>query len=296
MTAAEVILQGCLGASHVGSGPTDEQFNILQSLSHAYFGLDLDIRSLSPIGAAELARNVDEQDRHRVVDFLIVLEFCRHPADSGQADLVEEYVDALGIDEPFLLVARDALATEHAKVMEDWSRFSDAPTLEPGLATEDPDLAEQLRSLQHCPPESLGRTFFDYYETWGLKLPGEPGGGSADLVAHDFAHVLAGYVPTPVEEISLQAMLVSATNFEHHFSGLIASLSLFETASFDILDLIPKRETLNRTGATDIFAKAFRRGQECDRDFSTIDHLARANESLRDVRRDLRIPSRSASL
>jgi hypothetical protein len=59
-------------------------------------------------------------------------------------------------------------------------------------------------------------------------------GVDASLVAHDFSHVLAGYEPDPPSEVALQAMLTSATGFDHHFSCLIASLSLFETGTFDI--------------------------------------------------------------
>ena len=71
-------------------------------------------------------------------------------------------------------------------------------------------------------------------------------------------------------------MLTSATRFEHHFSGLIASLSLYETGTFDILDITPKVAALDRPGAAAELAEAFRRGQACTGDFSALDHLARS--------------------
>ena len=91
----------------------------------------------------------------------------------------------------------------------------------------------------------------------------------------------------------LQAMLTAATGFEHHFSGLIASLSLFETGTFDIDDIVPKSGALDRPGAPAELGEAFRRGSECAGDFSSLDHLARVDDLLDDVRRDFGIPPRA---
>jgi hypothetical protein len=143
---------------------------------------------------------VDALDAKRVVDLIVVIEYCRHGAgQDAQADRAEEYARALGVDEPFLVVARDAL----------------------------------------------------------------------------------------------QAMLVSATGFAHHFSGLIASLSLFETGTFDIDDITPKTAVLDRPGAAVELSEAFRRGPACTGDFSALAHLARVDEPLDEVRRECGIPSRA---
>jgi hypothetical protein len=66
-------------------------------------------------------------------------------------------------------------------------------------------------------------------------------------------------------------MLTSATDFDHHFSGLVASLSLYESGKFDILGITPKAETLERPGSAAELAEAFRRGSACSGDFSVID-------------------------
>jgi ubiquinone biosynthesis protein Coq4 len=126
-----------------------------------------------------------------------------------------------------------------------------------------------------------------------LPFPGEEGGGDASLVAHDFSHVLAGYEPEPPSEVALQAMLTSANGFDHHFSGLIASLSLFETGTFEIMDITPKMGVLDRAGAAAELGDAFWRGSQCTRDFSGLDHLARVDEPLEDVRRACGIPPRA---
>ncbi len=88
-------------------------------------------------------------------------------------------------------------------------------------------------------------------------------------------------------------MLTSATGFEHHFSGLIASLSLFESGTFDINELTPRVGALDRPGSPAELGEAFRRGAACTRDFSMLDHLALADAPLESIRRDCGITPRS---
>jgi hypothetical protein len=285
------VARGLLGAAQVGDGPTDEQHSIIQHLLHGYFGSDVDTSTLDPIGPDELAARIEPDDHKRIVDLLVVLEFCRHPGDPAQADRIEEYVRALGVDEPFMLVARDALVGTQEQVMADWARFREPETSEAGaLETVDAALAAQLRGLGDCPSGSLGRAYFDFYQRWDIAFPGEEGGGDGGLVSHDFSHVLAGYEAVGPDELALQAMLTSATGFEHHFSGLVASLSLYEVGKFDILGLTSKVGALDRPGAAAELAEAFSRGSLCSCDFSAIDHMARVDDPLDEVRADCGIP------
>jgi hypothetical protein len=119
VTDAVLIARGLLGAADVGGGPTSEQQRLVQSLLQGYFGADVDAGALHPLSATDLAAAVDEPDRARVVDLLVVVEFCRHGDDDAQADQVETYVAALGYDNPFLAVARDALTAGTEQVMAD---------------------------------------------------------------------------------------------------------------------------------------------------------------------------------
>lgn len=290
MTDAITITQGLLGAARVGRGPTSEQLRLVQSLAHGYFGLDVDVETLTPLSAADFAGQVDAADRRRVVDLLVVLEFCRHSDGAEQASRIEEYVRALGADEPLVAVARDALTEGHERVMADWARFREVQAVEPGLPGTDAELARTLRSLADCAPGTLGRAYFDFLDGHGIAFPGEPGGGDASLVTHDFSHVIAGYGADAPGELALQAMLVSATGFEHHFSGLVASLALYESGKFEILDIAARVGALDRPGASDQLAEAFRRGAACTTDFSAIDHLARAHDPLEAVRAECGVP------
>jgi hypothetical protein len=142
--------------------------------------------------------------------------------------------------------------------------------MEPQLdGTEDAEMAAQLRALEHCPPESLGRAYYDFYQRYGLTFPDGPG------------------------ELALQAMLVSATDGDQHFSNFCASLSLHEAGLLESgVGITPKVGTLARPGAAEELADAIRRGAQCTADFASMDHLDRVDEPLEDVRRELSIPAR----
>ncbi len=281
MIDERIIISALLGAADIGAGPTSEQISVIASLAKGYLGLDLDVSTVAPIEPAELAAAVDDGDRHRVIDLLILVEFCRHPIDPAQADRVEAYVDALG-GEDLALVARDVQTGHRENVMADWARFGEGT---PKIAElPDEQVVSELRSLGTCPDGSLGRGLYDFYVGLGIPFPGEPDGGAVSLAHHDFTHVVTGYGTTPPDELALQAMLTASANFDHHFSGLVASLALFEAAAFEIDGFVAKEGVLDRPGAADELADAFRRGSACTGDFTTIDVMARKNDSLEAVR------------
>ena len=285
---AEPVARGLLGAATVDGGPTDEQRHIIDAIVHGYFDVATDLGSLEPLDPAGLAAAIDDpKARHRVVQFMIVLEFSRHPGSDVMAQRVQEYAAALDVDEKMQVVARDALHSARAELNADYQRYHDAYDMEPELdGTEDAEMAARLHALEHCPPESLGRAYYDFYQRYGLTFPGEPGGGDVIFVAHDFSHVLSGYEPDGPGELALQAMLVSATDGDQHFSNFCASLSLHEAGLLESsMGITPKVGTLARPGAAEELAEAIRRGARCTGDFASMDHLA-------DVRRELSIPAR----
>ncbi|CAB4674099.1 unannotated protein [freshwater metagenome] len=280
------IARGLIGAASIPGGPTQEQMNLIQSLLHGYFGSDADAEKLSALSPEDLAAIVDPDDRHRVADLLVVLEFCRHPYDEAQADLVEKYVGALGVDEPMLILARDAIQGEVEKVAADWSRLNAPPSGERAIAEQDRDYGAKLRALENCPPLSLGRTYFQYYQQFDSPFPGEDGGPHPSVASHDFDHVITGYDTDPPGELALQAMLLASNGFQDHFSSLVASLLLYESASLPFLTIIPKEAVLDRDGAMDLLANGFLRGQMTTVDCRSLDHMAIVNRPLAEIRRD----------
>jgi hypothetical protein len=71
-------------------------------------------------------------------------------------------------------------------------------------------------------------------------------------------------------------------------------MALHEAGLFDSDVVMDKVGTLARSGAAEELADAILRGSKCSSDFATIDHLARVDEPLEDVRRDLAITPRRA--
>jgi hypothetical protein len=287
----------------VDGGPTSEQRRILDALQTGYFGLE----APSPIDPMEpelvVQTITDPDERHRLIQMMIVLELARHPSSPATATAVERYARWAEVDEPMLIVARDAVDGAREFVNADFKRFYEPESAPPEFANVDPaTIPDRLRHLSECEPGTLGRTFIEFYDRYGLDLPGtvdsppeDPTGDFTNImVKHDFSHVLAGYEPNNgVEELALNMMLVSASDGgHHHFCNLMASLSLHETGIFESSQETPKQASLDRPGAPEVFAEAMRRGAECEVDFWDIDHLAVANQPLEEVRDELGIPPR----
>jgi hypothetical protein len=289
-------LGGLIEATSVDGGPTDEQLRIVQGLLRGYFGIE-SATDLVPLPADELKDIVvDTSSRYRLVQTMIILQFARHPASEVLADSVERYAATLGVDEPMLVVARDAAQHSRELLMADWARFARSSSIEPQPRNQsDDEFAAQFVALHDCPDGSLGRAFIDFYQSNGFSMPSRATGLGVSLVNHDFTHVITGYKPNDaVEEVALSAMLVSSANGEEHFSALAASMALYEVGLFDILGISPTKGVLDRHGAPEVFADAMRRGASCKADIATIDHLALADEPIRDIRAGLSIPPRAA--
>jgi hypothetical protein len=289
-------LGGLIEVTSVDGGPTDEQLRIIQGLLRGYFGITSAI-DLVPLPAHELRDVItDPRSRLRLVQTMIVLQLARHPASHALADSVEAYAEALGVDEPMMIVARDAASHSRQLLMADWARFSRTTPTEPQLRDRSVDeFAARIEALSRCPVGSLGRAFMYFYEEWELDLPTSDDPHSVMLVAHDFSHVLAGYKPNDaMEEVALSAMLVSMTDGDEHFSALMASMALYEVALFEVLDIQGTKGVLDRIGAPEVLADAMRRGAMCTSDIATIDHLALADRPLEDVRASLGITPRAA--
>jgi ubiquinone biosynthesis protein Coq4 len=289
-------LGGLIEVASVDGGPSDEQLRIIQGLLRGYFGIESTL-DLIPLPAAALSEIiVDPGSRLRLVQTMIVLQFARHPASEALAAAVEEYAGALGVDEPMMVVARDAAQHSRELLMADWARFAHSTPTEPQLLTQSEDeFSARIEALHHCPGGSLGRAFIDFYDHWGLELPSSSGEHSVSLVTHDFAHVLSGYRPNDaVDEVALSAMLVSMTDGGAHFSALTASMALYEVDLFEILEIAGTKGVLDRLGAPAVFADAMRRGASCTADIATVDHLALAGRPLEEIRSRLGITPRAA--
>jgi hypothetical protein len=88
-------------------------------------------------------------------------------------------------------------------------------------------------------------------------------------------------------------MQLAITDSDTHWMQLMGNLGVHEAGYLDGGGkLVPKQGTLNRPGAAETVAHAFWRGAQCTDDFTTVDHLALADQPLEDVRASFGIPAR----
>jgi hypothetical protein len=301
----EPVVRAMVGAADVDGGPTGEQLAVIGALARTYFESDLDpatLAALDPDGVA--AAVTDPAARRRVRELLVLIELCRHPTSAAQADRVEAYCAALGETGPGVAIARDLVNGGIATASADFNRFLgdvEGPLLEPQLAERygvaldapAPELVARLRTFADLPEGTLGRAYLAFYERYGFDIPGVDLSTPAIFVSHDMCHVIGGYEPIGVEEIALGAMQLAITDSDTHWMQFLGNLGVHEAGYLDGGGkLVPKQGTLDRPGAAETVAHAFWRGAHTSRDFTTVDHLALADQPLDDVRASFGIPDR----
>jgi len=292
-----------LGAIDAGDGGTAEQRSVLGAVVAGYWERpDLDLASLSAIGPDAVATlGLDDAQRRRVREFMVMLELCRHPLTDQQVTLVDSYAEQLGESGPGLEVARGLVREGTARALADLQRFKtrarpnwSEPSLVERYATvrtePDLELTARLRALHDLPEGTLGWEYVEFYRRYGLTLPGEDPNMAPFFVGHDMNHVIAGYGTTGQGETALSAMLLGMDDSDDHWVLFLTSLSAYELGLSSTADFEGKVGVLAREGAADMLAEALRRGSQCTGDFSVIDHLGLAHLPLDEVRARFGVP------
>ena len=302
----EPVVRGLLGAADVDGGATDEQLEVLWSITdHLWKRADLRSAGLTPLTPTEAAALiVDERARRRFHLIMITLELCRHPLSPNQITRAEEFSAALGVDGADLLIMRDWMDRGVAAAMDDWKRCfgsqveansetalrSIVPASDEVWQPQEADaeLTERLAELNRLPEGSLGQSFLDFYRRNGITVPGTESGGlmQAVSVSHDMNHVIAGYEPTGQGEISLGAFQMAMADTDENLVQYLGNLLIHEAGVLDPGGFTPKSASLQRPGAFDMLGEAFDRGAQCRADFTHVDHLAMAAWSLEEVREE----------
>ena len=300
----EVTVATLASAIDVGDGGTTEQRLVRQAMIDGYFERsDLRVGELAHLDAHDAAEQIVNEDvRHRVRQFLVLLEFCRHPLDDAQATLTEHYAEALGGHGPGLDLAR-ALVNEGAKrALLDYRRisawakpeWSEQSMLHGYAHLEEPDhgLAELLESFHELGEDTLGYQYVDFYRRNNMVLPGDDPSQTAFFFSHDMNHVMAGYEPTAIDEISLSAFWRAAADTDANWILLLTSIAAYEAGFLTSSEFEGKASVLAREGAAETFAEALRRGAKCSVDFAHLDPLALALRPLEELRREFGIEPR----
>jgi tellurite resistance protein len=206
----------------LADGTLEESERHLLSSIQTILGTNYPVDELSPVTPAELANGLpDRQIRHQLVQGLIVASLIDGKANQQEANLVEEFADALEVDAPEVRDLRYVLNGEmlrlrldlarrfwlREKVKEIWNGegIRGIYKFVRGMMGryEDQALAARYQALEHYPSGSLGRSYWEYCRKNGFALPGEKGGAAEQVLFHDCAHVLSGYGTTPEEEVQV---------------------------------------------------------------------------------------------
>lgn len=318
---AMLIARGIATAVKPEAGLEPIQVGLMGSVVAALFDVEVDLATLAPLEADELAEALSgysENFRQRVVHQMVLGELVLRPIPPVVARRVASYADALGIEDQFVRIARRyaqggfGLAwvdLHQSGFAEHWemARMDQLKTtvrLEDQLAAgvEDSSLAEVWAKFQNFEPGSLGRGMWDMYRGRGFGLPGSVGGASAFLAQHDFVHVLADYGTNLNGELEVFSLIARADPDPKGFAWVATLVGLFETgyvadAGFFSGDL--KEPRLESPEMHARVADALYRGRLlCDRlgtDLLEVDYHALADQPLDDVRAELGFEAKSLS-
>ena len=313
-----VIERGLVGAVADHGALTKTQRRVLRAIGSSILGVDFDVDHESPASAEELSRALADQPepiRHRVVQFMMVLELVLDPLPSEVAHNVINYARALGVEDDLLQVGRDYAEGAFGLALKDLDRngyfhdFDHHGALEQRLHVhktltepfehlhDDAELLADWERLGAYAKGTLGRAVWCFYKSRGFTFPGSPGSVAPTLAQHDFIHVLADYGATMEGEIETFAFISAADPNPRGFSWLATVLGVFETgyvpqAAGGVLEA--DRGHLDDEGMCIRLADALRRGRRVARDLvGDVDYFELAALPLDQARATLGIVTKA---
>lgn len=290
-SAVDPVIAAMMGAACAGGGPTKEQHSVIVTLAVTCWGRDertIGEVTLSPLEAARQV--VDECDRRRLKELLVMLELSGHPLTEERVAATEAYADAVHQAGRSLVIARDLVRASAERTFQDFLRLyglgQDATVPNDEQPENGASMRGVLASYGGLPEGTLGRAFFDFYQRNGFALPDGSQLIAETFLHHDTAHVIAGYEPTGEGEIALGAMQLAAADTEKNWIGFVGNLLVHEVGHVMPGYENARTELLGHRLGRSMFAEALLRGSNCGRDFSNVDLIAMATRDLQDVRAD----------
>jgi hypothetical protein len=178
----------------------------------------LDPEALPDITPAQLADVVTPANREHAAAFLAVMATVDGTVDDARIAAAVRYVDAFGLQEPYLVDLGELAQRKFAEVRADVGRRNvrsfTGVELDESLDAwlnvyrehPDPELHARFETLRGAPVGTFGRTFADFYADNGFVFPGVPESANQQFVVpHDSAHVLSGYDTSVQGEILVSA-------------------------------------------------------------------------------------------
>jgi hypothetical protein len=312
------VARGIATAVAPEGGLVEVQATLLQAITAALTGVDVDYSALDPLGPDELAEVLAGRNatyRQRIVHHMVLGELVLRPIPTVVAHRVAKYAQALGVADDFVRIARRYAQGAYGLAWMDLRRsgFVDhvrdaaerAPSPLPGAdpfvpAQVDPELEARWSAFQELPDDSLGRAVWDLYDTRGFAIPGTAGAAPEYLAQHDFVHVLADYGTNLRGEVEVFSFIGRADPDPKGFAWLATLVGLFETGYIEDTGFFERdiRERNVRAPGMHVrIADAIRRGKLVSEsygiDLFDVDYHALADRSVDDVREMVRVPEKS---
>jgi hypothetical protein len=301
------LMRGLASAVRLDGQLDEVQTSVLGALGRYLLAVETPPDQLEPLSPTELAEALtDPALRARAVHGMVALEILSNPVSPRVVERVEQYANAMSVDEPMLVVARDYAAGAMSVAMGDFFRNSYtaeyyaahfAGVRHTAQGPTDPALAAKWQTLQTCRAGSHGRTVWDFYQMRGFTLPGLPGAVDPLLAQHDWVHCLADYGTSATGEIEVFTFLASAIPGPKGFSYAVVILGLFETGYVSAVPGVATASPghLSLPGGSTRFVDALRRGLAMNLDvMGGVDWFEYADEPLEDVRRKLGVLAKGA--
>ena len=189
----ELIARGMRSASRPLHQDDSLQLLVLQALTKAMTGFEVDYAGLAPIEPDEFAAGLaarDEGFRTRMVQGMELGHLVLAEPDVAVADRVIEFAHELGVDNDCIHKARAVADGSHQLVAADFDRNEYVSGLDASVlpwrpdgapadasaawstTTVDQELAGRWRALGELPPDAIGRRVHEFYVGARVRLPG----------------------------------------------------------------------------------------------------------------------------
>jgi len=261
---------------------------LIDAAQKVLLGTREDVERLDGIAPADLAGTLRRPEiRRQLVQGMIVVSLADGEPPPAQAEVVERFAAALGVETPAL---RALHRVAHQEVLlyklcilrnghlPDMLRDQYAHAGLGGVAkallgikgmVEDRDVAARYHALEKLPDDRLGKRLWHHYQDNRFAFPGEKGGFPERGVYHDVSHVLAGYNTTPEGETLIGAFTAGYREgrSDHGFFTALFVVSIFSTG-VDVtpIDVGARTGTIGRVAEQ--FLEAIQRGSALPRDLS----------------------------
>ncbi|MDG2304600.1 MAG: hypothetical protein P8R42_08060 [Candidatus Binatia bacterium] len=202
--------------------PSELDKTLLDATARHVFGLEGVPPRLPEVSPRALANALSQQDeRARALLFLTLAVYIEMEVEAARACVVDRYAAEFGIASDAVTNMRRLRDGQILRLKLDYGRKLLAAGFLPGdgilgtlkavvdayLETRgDEAVASRFRALEKLPDGTLGKSYFQFYETRGFLLPGEKGAyPEALFTVHDASHLLGGFNTDPAGEIAVGA-------------------------------------------------------------------------------------------